>query len=247
MALFSKINLGRYAPGDSAVHSMDPRAKLVVCVLALGGSMWRGSPWSVAATWPLMACALWASEIDLGYFIKGLKPLAWVFGVAVLLHGLTTPGTYLWPTPLFGVAISLDGLLIGLTTAAQLATAAAFASLLTLTTAPRALSWGMEKLTSPLKRVGVPVEEFFWSVVMALGFFPMLGKELDRILLERRELGLKERPGWREVVKTLILRVLDRADRMADEVDRSKFSSVFSSGDWVAVGLGSLTLFIVLS
>ena len=107
-------------------------------------------------------------------------------------------------TTVFGVVPLLsDGFWVGL--AVTIMFGLGFATLLTLTTAPQELVWGLGWLFSPLKRLGLPVEEFFLSVMLALGFFPLLAEELDTIISEKRVRGKLA------AVELLIGRMLGRA------------------------------------
>lgn len=159
------------------------------------------------------------------------------------MHGVSTPGTPLWPTPLFGVEFTLAGALHGFRVMGQLVTAVAFATLLTLTTAPAELVWGLGKLASPLKRLGLPVEEFFLSVMLALGFFPLLAEELDGIFSEKKVRGKLA------AVELLIGRMLERAEGL--EARLTEKAALYSPGtptlaDWAVIGASALTVWVVL-
>lgn len=244
MTLFGQLNLGRYVSAHSIVHRLDPRTKLVACALVTACSFAHGSFLGVILTWPFLLIGIGYSELGFGYFISGLKPLKWLLLAGVLMHGVSTPGTPLWPTPLFGVEFTLGGALNGFRVMGQLITAVAFATLLTLTTAPEQLVWGMGRLFSPLKKLGVPVEEFFLSVMLALGFLPLLAEELDKIFSEKKVRGKLA------AVELLIGRMLGRAEGL--ETTLTKRAALYSPtplvmADWTVVGVSVLTAWVVLS
>jgi energy-coupling factor transport system permease protein len=183
--MFQKLTLGRYLVGDSRVHLMDPRAKIIVCGLAMACSFGQGSVVGLSLVWPLIYLGLRFSRISPRYFFSGLAPLGWLFIVGIILHALTTPGRVLWPFTLLGVGWTLEGTVLGGLVALELFTAISLATLLTLTTSPDQLAWALARLMAPLEKVGVGVEEFFLSILMALKFFPLLGKEYETLVEER--------------------------------------------------------------
>jgi energy-coupling factor transport system permease protein len=247
MTLFGDLTIGRYSPGDSCIHRLDPRAKLLACALALAGSFWSGSAFSALVCWPLLLAALWASGVSFRYFIRGFRPILGLLGLSVLLHAVTTPGRVFSTLPSLGLTCTEEGMALGLRTAAQLATAAGFASLLTLTTPPERLAFGLSRIFSPLGRLGLPVEEFFLSVVIALRFFPILGREFDAALEGRADRGR-----WKDFWEALVRRVLRRAEELTAEAeaavpDNNLRSASFGAADWAALGASALTLAAVLA
>ena len=81
-----KMLLGRYINGDSLIHRMDPRAKLFLSfyfiVIVFLCNNWQ--------TYVLMAALVLLfiklSDISLGFFIKGVRPLIWLILFTVLLQ-----------------------------------------------------------------------------------------------------------------------------------------------------------------
>jgi len=219
----SDLTLGQYLPGDSPVHRLDPRAKLIACLLALSGAFWPRAPQAFLAAWPLLALGVVVSEVPLGYFLRGLRPFLLLFAFTVALHGLTTAGASVPPFPLGPVDVTRQGLAQGLSVSAQLATAVGFSSLLTLTTNPVDLVWALERLASPLKRLGLPVGEFCLTVLLALRFLPILREEAERLTLSLRSRGLDPARGGpvarvrnlMPLVVPLFRQVFERAETLA--------------------------------
>lgn len=190
MTLLRDLTLGQYLPGTSSVHRLDPRAKLLSCFLALAAAFAAPTTRACLATWPLLGLGVAVSRIHPAYYLRGLRPFVWLFAFTVVLHGLTTPGESLGPFPLGPVDVTWQGLGRGLGLSAQLATAIAFSSLLTLTTNPVDLVWALERLASPLKRLGLPVGEFCLTVLLAIRFLPILREEAERLVFALKARGL---------------------------------------------------------
>ena len=61
--------------------------------------------------------------------------------------------------------------------------------LLTYTTTPIALTDGIERLLSPLKKIGLPVHDFAMIMTIALRFIPTLMEEADKIMNAQKARG----------------------------------------------------------
>ncbi len=223
MRLLRDLTLGLYHPARSPVHSLDPRAKIAVCALGMGAALLPGSALGAAGAWPLLLVGLAASRVPAGVFFRGFRPFSWIFLFTVLLHALTTPGRAIIGVPGTGWEVTLEGLAGGGAVAAQIATAVGYASLLTLTTSPSELVWALERLGSPLSRVGVPVGDFCVSAFLAMRFFPILRQEAERLGLALRARGVDPSaggPGQRAralvpLLVPLFRQVLRRAEALA--------------------------------
>ena len=61
--------------------------------------------------------------------------------------------------------------------------------LLTYTTTPIALTDGIERLLSPLKKIGLPVHDFAMIMTIALRFIPTLMEEAEKIMNAQKARG----------------------------------------------------------
>jgi energy-coupling factor transport system permease protein len=246
MKFLRDLTLGRYLPGISSVHQLDPRAKLVACGLAVITVFLPSRTWGLVCAWPLLAVGLGVSRIPLGYFVRGIRPFVWLFACTLILHGLTAPGQSLLRLPFLPVDLTLEGLTRGAWVSAQLATAIAFSSLLTLTTSPVELVWALERLGSPLARLGVPVRDFCAATLLGLQSLPILSQETDRLITTLRAQGRDPTAGpfaqrLRNLTPflTLLLRqVFQRAETLVRDMDRDDFRPGVRSATWRVGGLG---------
>jgi len=219
MALIDDITLGRFVPGSSSLHRLDPRFKLiglpilVIAAFAAETGVQRLALAVVAGVLILSAGGHWR------FFLRGVLALRWLFLCTVLLHLLFSPGRTLFGSAWF----SLDGLLRGMLVCEQLALAVLFSSLLTLSTAPQELAAAVSSLMAPLGRFGVPVKELSLLLLLSLHFIPILREEaLAQVAAGRSGedraaggslLGRARTAG--RMVAPLLLRLVDRADRLA--------------------------------
>lgn len=247
MRLLRDLTLGAYYPARSPVHALDPRAKLGACCLGAGAALAAASLGGTAGAWALLAAGVAGSRVPPGLFLRGFRPLGWLFAFTVLLHGLTAPGRAVAVIPGTGCALTREGLAAGGLVAAQLAAAVGFSSLLTLTTSPGDLVWAMERLGAPLARLGVPVGEFCVTAFVALRFFPILREEAERLgralrargidparggpLRRARVLGLAAVPLFRQVFR--------RAEAVGMAMEARGYPPSGRRGPWQPSGFGA--------
>lgn len=129
-------------------------------------------------------------------------------------------------------------------------------SLMLLTTAPEAITAGIEELLLPLRRFGLPVAELTLTLTLALRFIPLVLEEVQNLVRSIRTRAINwNQLGWQRsariwfrVVERLLRNLLLRAEQMAlgmqvrgfTEVDRqgSNWHLLHLEGrDWLALGL----------
>lgn len=219
MALIDDITLGRFVPGDSFLHRLDPRFKLTglpVLVIAAFAAHTDGQRLALAL---LAGALILLAGGEWRFFLRGLWVLRWLFLCTVLLHLMFSPGRTLFGSVWF----SLDGLLRGLLVCEQLALAVLFSSLLTLSTSPAELAAAVTSLLRPLGRLGLPVRDLSLLLLLALHFIPILREEALAQLAAIRAKGenpargrlLERGQAVGRMVAPLLLRLVDRADRLA--------------------------------
>lgn len=178
------VTIGQYIPGESSVHRMDARFKLVataVLILAITAANTIVSALLVVLF--LLAATLLA-RLSTAYILRGLIP-ATGFLVIIILFQLLFQGpniacSAMWYEWRF-IQISpclVRVLVLGLI---RVVAFLFLVSLLTMTTTASHLTHGAEWLMSPLSRLGFPGHEIALAMTVALRFVPTLAEELDRI------------------------------------------------------------------
>jgi energy-coupling factor transporter transmembrane protein EcfT len=236
---------------------MDAGAKVVVCLSAMAATFSSGGFPAAAAPWPLLAAGILASGVGFPRFWRGVRPFLWFMGLALLAHGLSTPGRSLAPFPLAGVDWTVEGTVRGATAALRVATAAGYSTLLALTTDPVDLVRAMERGFAPLERLGFGVRDFCLALVVALRCLPRLGRDLGRLRVSARRGGstlegrLRFPRRFAEGIGPLIAASLERAERAAvrarRERDREAPAGKFGRADWTALALAAGTLVLAFS
>ncbi len=181
------ITLGQYFPGESPIHRLDPRAKLVamacyIVALFLGRRL---------VTYGILLLALAAvvkvSTVKPRALVRGLKPVVFILVFTAVLNIFYTPGEALASFWIF--TITREGIVHAFFMVIRIVMLITCTFLLTYTTSPLALTDGLESLMGPLKKIRVPVHELSMMMSIALRFIPTLIEETDKIMSAQRARG----------------------------------------------------------
>ena len=185
--MLKDITLGQYFPGNSPIHRMDPRTKLLALILYIITIFIADGliPYVICAAG--LAAVIRISRIPLKLIMKSLKPIVIIIIFTGALNILYTPGTELFRLWIFRVTV--EGIHTAITMIVRILLLVASTSLLTYTTSPMALTDGLESLLSPLKKLHVPVHEFSMMMSIALRFIPTLIEETDKIMSAQKARG----------------------------------------------------------
>nr|WP_054674640.1 energy-coupling factor transporter transmembrane component T [Veillonella denticariosi] len=179
--MLNNITIGQYFPGNSFLHRMDPRAKIIATTIFVVAIFLANSTLAYGIVGGFTIFAMLLSRLPLRLMWTAIKPL-WIIIVFTMgIHIFTTPGNTIFSWGGF-INISDQGVAMGLQMAARLIFLILFSSLLTYTTSPIRLTDGIEHLLNPFRCIGVPAHELAMMMTIALRFIPTLLDETDRIM-----------------------------------------------------------------
>ena len=183
--MLKDVTLGQYFPGNTVVHRLDPRTKILLLIFFIV-ALFAAKGWVGYGVMLLVTAASMAiSHISPKNIFKGLKPMIFIIVFTAALNLFYTDGTPVlpgWPITWEGVARSIQMML-------RIILLIAGTFLLTYTTSPMALTDGMERLLGPLKKIGLPIHEITMMMSMALRFIPTLIEETDKIMSAQKARG----------------------------------------------------------
>lgn len=231
--MLADITLGQYYPGNSAIHRLDPRTKILLTTVFITSIFLAQSYFSYLALTIFIALIVWCSHIPFKLVLRSIKPL-WIIVVFTLgIHMLTTPGTELYTYGI--ITITQEGLKQGIMMSARLIYLIVISSLLTFTTSPIALTDGIEMLLRPFKRLGLPAHELAMMMTIALRFIPTLLEETDRIIKAQTARGADFQSGnifkrIRNMIPILVPLFIS-AFRRADELATAMEARCYRGGE----------------
>lgn len=178
--MLTDITIGQYFPGNSLIHRLDPRVKIIILLLFISTIFIVDTPLTYGVLCAFSLAAIAASRVPVRMVLTSLKPLWWILLFTFLIHLLMTDGEVLWKVGFF--TVTKEGIRQAALISIRLILLIFLSSLLTLTTSPIALTDGLERLLAPFKRVGLPAHELAMMMTIALRFIPTLLEETDRIM-----------------------------------------------------------------
>ena len=221
MASLDKIPLGQYIPADSLVHSLDPRAKIIVTIIAMIAifTLHTAPAFALCGLFIFMLSRL--ARLPFRLVAASSRPVLILVIFTALFHLFLTPGKVIFS--FFGIEATVEGALLGLAMALRLIYLVMFASLLTFTTTPAKISDGLEGLLSPLKRLGLPAHDIAMMITIALRFIPTLFEETSRIIKAQKSRGadfesgglMRRARAYVPVLIPLFVIVFKRAENLA--------------------------------
>lgn len=178
--MLTDITLGQYFPGNSFLHHLDPRAKIMATIIFIVAIFLANSLPAYGIVTVFVVFNFMISRLPVKLILKSLKPL-WIIIIFTMgIHVFSTPGEVWWE---YGfLHITKEGVYQGCLMTARLVFLIVFSSLLTYTTSPIVLTDGIEHLLNPFKKIGVPAHELAMMMTIALRFIPTLLEETDRIM-----------------------------------------------------------------
>ena len=181
--------LGRYIPGNSIIHRLDPRSKLVAMILLIIIAFWANNPITNLILFIATGIFVVLSEVPLSFFIKGLRSMFFLIVFTTLFQlFFISGGQVLFDMGFIKITsygVEQAGIIF-----CRFVLIIFFSTLLTLTTMPLSLATAVESLLGPLKRFKVPVHEIGLMLSMSLRFVPTLMDDTIRIMNAQKARGV---------------------------------------------------------
>lgn len=232
--MFKDITLGQYVPGNSALHKLDPRTKIILMIAYIVAVFLvkRIEVFALVIVFTVAVTLL--SKVNVSYLFKALKPMKLLLPLMFLMNLLlikTGELIFEW----WIIKIYSDGLKNAVFIVLRLATLVAGTSLLTLTTTPIALTDGLEKLLTPLKVVKFPAHELAMMMTIALRFIPTLIEEADKIMKAQLARGADFESGnifkRAKAMIPILIPLFVNSFRRADELAMAMESRCYHGGE----------------
>ena len=261
--MLKDITLGQYFPGDTIVHRLDPRTKLILTILYIVLLFIAKSYVSYGLVFLFLVLCTALSRIRLKSILSGLKPLVILILITAILNLFYTRGENLL-VRFWRISIYWEGVRTAATMALRIMMLITGTLLLTYTTSPLQLTDGMEKLMNPLKKLHVPVHELSMMMSIALRFIPTLIEETDKIMNAQKARGaefdtgnlIQKAKAMLPLLVPLFISAFRRADELATAMEsrcyhggegRTKMKVLKMAGrDWTALACGAVLLALMI-
>lgn len=187
--MLKDITIGQYFPGNSVIHRMDSRFKIVLDILYVVILFVANNFISLAVAGIFIIMAYGVSGIKPVMMLKSLKPLLPLILFTAILNLFFVKGTDEPLVSWWVITIYREGVSTAVFMIVRIVCLIIGMSLLTYTTSPIVLTDAIERLLSPLKKIRLPVHELAMMMTIALRFIPTLIEETDKIMSAQKARG----------------------------------------------------------
>ncbi|MBR4206208.1 MAG: energy-coupling factor transporter transmembrane protein EcfT [Clostridia bacterium] len=223
----SDITFGQYVEGNSVIHRLDPRVKIVISLVYIVAIFLAKSVTAFILLTVSSAVFVVMTGISPRLILRSMKPLLFIIIFTAVINLFFMTGE----NPVFEwrfIHIYREGIinacLIVLRIVLLITATSVF---LTYTTTPLALTDALEQLLSPLKKLHVPVHEFSMMMTIALRFIPTLIDETQKIINAQTARGadftsgglIKRGKALVPILIPLFISAFRRADELATAME----------------------------
>lgn len=232
--MIKDITIGQFFPGQSIIHKLDPRVKIVLTFVFIVIIFFAKTYVGYALIFAYIALAVWLSGVPIRYILRGLKPLLFIIVLTFFINVFFTPGNKV-VFQVWALKFTQEGLNQGIFMALRLVLLVVGTSLLTLTTSPISLTDGIERLLQPLQVIRFPAHELAMMMTIALRFIPTLLEETDKIMKAQMARGADFESGnlfqRAKALVPLLVPLFISAFRRADELAMAMESRCYRGGE----------------
>ncbi len=224
--MLKDITLGQYFPGDTFVHRLDPRTKLLAVILYIVALFNAKTVITYGIVILCLALCVAVSRVSFRALTRGLKPVYIIVAFTAIMNLFFTGGE-----PIIDVwllrRISLAGIYAAVAMVLRIVLLIMGTFLLTYTTSPISLTDALENLLGPLKKLRLPVHELAMMMSIALRFIPTLIEETDKIMSAQKARGadfetgsiLQRAKALVPILVPLFISAFRRADELATAME----------------------------
>ena len=256
------ITLGQYFPGNTVIHRLDPRTKLLFTILYIVALFSAKGGAAYAVLFLTLCACIAVSKIRPKTILRGMRPILFIIILTAVLNIFYTPGDPIWQWKF--LKITVEGLWAAFFMVLRISFLITCTFMLTYTTSPIMLTDGLEKLLGPLMKVHVPVHELAMMMSIALRFIPTLIEETDKIMSAQKARGadfdtgnlFQKAKALVPLLVPLFISAFRRADELATAMEcrcyhggegRTRLRQLrFQGSDIAALILGAALVAVVL-
>ena len=260
--MLKDITIGQYFPGNSAVHRLDPRFKIIITAVFIVSLFCADNFLGLLISCVFMLISFLISKIPLKLMMKSIKPIVPIIIFTTVLNLFFLDGVTLFK--LGFLKITYEGVRTSVFMIIRIIALIMGSSLLTYTTSPITLTDAIERLMSPLAKIHLPVHELAMMMTIALRFIPTLIEETDKIMSAQKARGADMESGnlmqrakaLTPILIPLFVSAFRRAEELALAMEcrcyhggegRTRLKELKSTAaDYTALGLSFVFLYSVI-
>ena len=225
--MIKDITIGQYFPGDSVIHKMDPRMKIILTVVYIAALFVVKNFLGFLLTGGLLIIIMLISKIPVKTVFRGIKPLLFIIIFTAFFNIFYGTGASVFPGIGWLAWLKWGGLINAAFMVIRIVLLITGTSFMTYTTSPVMLTDALERLISPLKYIKVPVHELAMMMTIAMRFIPTLIDETEKITNAQKARGadfetgniIRRAKALIPILIPLIVSAFRRAEELADAME----------------------------
>ena len=225
--MIKDITLGQFFPGNSVIHKLDPRAKIILTIFMIAALFCVKTFVGFGIMLVFLAVITALSKISPSIVLKSIKPLVFVIVFTAFFNIFYGGGEVVFKNVSWLSWLTYTGLSNAAFMAIRIILLIISTSFMTYTTSPVMLTDAIERLVSPLKKLKVPVHEFAMMMTIALRFIPTLVDETEKIINAQKARGadfetgnlIRRAKALIPIMIPLIVSSFRRAEELADAME----------------------------
>ena len=225
--MIKDITIGQYFPGNSAIHKLDPRVKIILTAAYIVELFVINNLAGFLIAGALLVAITAISRIPVKTVFKSVKPLLFIILFTAFFNIFYGGGEKVFPQiPKLGW-LTWGGIENAAFMAIRIVLLIVGTSFLTYTTSPVMLSDATERLITPLKFFKFPVHEMAMMMTIAMRFIPTLIDEVEKITNAQKARGadfetgniIRRAKALIPILVPLIVSAFRRAEELADAME----------------------------
>ena len=234
--MLSDITLGQFFPGNSIIHKLDPRFKIICIILYIVAIFSANTLEAFCLIVAATVLIVLLSKLGFSTILKSLKPVLFILAFTALANLFWTTGEGEPLVQVWKIKIFKEGIIYAVLMALRImCLIVSTFVLLTYTTSPVAITDAIERLLSPFKKIGLPVHEFSMMMTIALRFIPTLIEETGKIINAQKARGADFESGnlirRAKALVPILIPLFVSAFRRADELASAMECRLYHGGD----------------
>ncbi len=232
--MLSGVTIGQYYPGNSVIHKLDARMKIILTLTLMVCVFLCKSFIALGVCLLFTIFILLISKLNIKVVLKGVKPIIVIILITSFLnlfYGTGKPIASFWV-----FKITEAGIHNAIFMSFRVLMLVIVGLMLTYTTTPTRLTDAIEALLKPLnKAFKLDVHSFAMTMTIALRFIPTLVEEVDKIMSAQKSRGADMESGGAvkrvKAVVPVIIPLFVSSFRRASELAYAMDCRCYRGGD----------------
>jgi energy-coupling factor transport system permease protein len=227
-----------FVPGNSILHRLDPRTKIIGLMLASICILKASSFMEITLIMFVFLILLFICHLPVMHFVRSVRPMLLFFAILFLVQLFFTEGTVIFSFK--WLSVSYEGLVLGTIITLRFVFLLLFASLLTATTSPSRITAGIESFLRllPLKHIGISSHDFAMMMSLSIYFAPLLYDNFRSLRDAQISRGLDIKKEPVKAIFSISIPLVATSVRRVEEVAMAMESRCYS-------GIGRTSMYVM--